>query len=310
MKQNVSTILMIEPVAFGFNAETAGNNYFQQNDATAAAEIHKAAAAEFTAMRKTLEDNGVKVIVIRDTLQPHTPDSIFPNNWVSFHYDGLTILYPMFAPNRRAERRTDILKAIENQSYLLGNKVDLSAFEADGKFLEGTGSMILDRVNRKAYACLSERTDRDVLDVCCKILNFKPVTFNALQTFEGKRLPIYHTNVMMSVGDRFAVVCLQSIDDAAEREKVIAELETDGKEIIEISETQMHRFAGNMLQIENRTGEKRIVLSQTAYESLETFQIEHLKQYGKLLPVAIPVIEKYGGGSVRCMMAEVFLPPK
>ncbi len=310
IKQNTDSILMIEPIAFGFNDETASNNFFQQNDSQSAEMIQKAALAEFTAMREILEAEGVNLIVAKDTKEPHTPDSIFPNNWISFHHDALVAKYPMYAENRRLERRSQVLDEVLKQGYHLINVVDFSDAEKEGKFLEGTGSMVLDRVNQKSYACVSERTNPEVVELFCKAFRFKALIFEAFHNVEGKRQPIYHTNVMMSIGEKFAVICSQAIDDINERETILTELKTDGKEIIEISEEQMHCFAGNLLQIENKIGEKLIVLSQRAFESLEKGQLAVLEKQGKLLPISIPNIEKYGGGSVRCMLAEVFLPKK
>jgi hypothetical protein len=304
--QTTSTILMIEPVCFGFNEQTAENNYFQQNDNAQEAEIQVNALKEFQNMVQLLRKSGVNVIVVADSTEPRTPDSIFPNNWISFHNGGFVAIYPMFAPNRRQERRVEILNTVVNQGFILKDIFDFSAAENEGKFLEGTGSMVLDRVNRRAYAALSQRTNEDILLDFCKKLDYKPVIFNAMQTFEGKRLPIYHTNVVMSVGDGFTTVCLQSIDNEQERELLRKSLLETQKEIIEISDEQMHNFAGNMLQVENTKGEKLIALSQTAYNSLNNNQLQTLEKYGTLLPIAIETIEKYGGGSVRCMMAEVF----
>lgn len=308
IKQNTHQILMIEPVAFGYNAETAKNNYFQHNDSSATTEIQATALAEFKAMCSLLKQKGVQPLVLRDSLNPHTPDSIFPNNWISFHHDASIALYPMFAPNRRAERRSHIIDELAQHGFKCLKIVDLTESEHVGKYLEGTGSMVLDRTHQKSYACLSQRTDTDVLNHFCDAFHFEPITFQAFQTVEGKRLPIYHTNVMMSIGENFAVICTASIDQEHERQTVLNTLVADGKEIIDISEAQMHHFAGNLLQIENATGNKLIALSQTAYESLTQEQIKQLQKHGELLPIAIPTIEKYGGGSVRCMMAELFLP--
>lgn len=301
---------MIEPVSFGFNEETAANNYFQQNDSRPSSEIQEKALAEFRNMVDVLKREGVNVIVIQDTKEPHTPDSIFPNNWISFHYDANVAVYPMFAPNRRKERRHDVLDAIIAEGFEILDIIDLSDAEKENKFLEGTGSMILDRVNKKVYAALSERTDTDILSMFAKTLRFETIAFHAYQTVNGERLPVYHTNVMMSVGDKFAVVCLQSVDNIEERQRLANCLHDDFKEIIEISEEQMHRFAGNMLQIETERGDKLIVMSQTAYNSLDEKQLVALSKYGKIVVIPVPTLEQYGGGSVRCMMAEVFLPKK
>ena len=301
------SILMIEPIAFGFNVQTAANNYFQQNDNSAAEEIQKKALQEFIAMVEKLRSKNIDVIVVKDTAQPHTPDSIFPNNWVSFHANGSVVLYPMFAENRRLERREDILNRIQSAGYQINEIVDFSSSEKENVFLEGTGSMIFDRENNVAYAALSQRTDEKLFFKFCEKMNFAPVAFSAFQTVGNERLPIYHTNVMMCVGDKYAVICLDTIDKNEEKEVVKSVLEKTQKTIVEISEAQMHSFAGNMLQVENTEGEKFLVMSQTAYNSLNSKQLEVLQSFNEIISVEIPTIEKYGGGSARCMMAEVFL---
>lgn len=306
--QTTSNILMIEPVLFGFNEETAKNNYFQQNDNTAESQIQQNALKEFTSMVETLRNNKINVIVEQDTVSPHTPDSIFPNNWVSFHSCGKVVLYPMFAENRRTERRPEILERIRKEGFLINQTIDLSGYEHQNKFLEGTGSMILDRDNHIAYACISQRTDKNLFELFCRELEYTPVSFSSFQTVEGKRLPIYHTNVMMCVADHYVVICLDTIDNADERKMVMESIEKSGKKIVEISEKQMHQFAGNMLQVNNIEGEKFLVMSQTAYESLTKEQVETIESFNAIIHVPIPTIERYGGGSARCMMAEVFLP--
>jgi hypothetical protein len=258
-------------------------------------------------MVRKLRTKGIIVIVVKDTAEPHTPDSIFPNNWISFHQDGRVALYPMYAENRRAERRSDILNTITDKSFTILNIIDYTPFEKQNHFLEGTGSMVLDRGNKIAYAALSERTDRELFLQFCKDFDFKPVHFSANQTVNGKRLPIYHTNVMMCVADQYAVVCLDSIDNVNERQVVSDSLVKSEKEIVEISEKQMLCFAGNMLQVENKEGKCFLVMSQSAFDSLNNVQVKRLTSYNEIITVAIPTIEKYGGGSVRCMMAEVFL---
>lgn len=308
--QNTSNILMIEPILFGFNEETAKNNYFQKNDNTAATQIQAQARAEFLDMVRLLRENAIKVITVRDTASPHTPDSIFPNNWVSFHSCGRVVLYPMFAENRRLERRPEILQYIEDEGFAIKEKIDLTGYEDEGEFLEGTGSMILDRDNRIAYACLSERTHPHLFELFCRELEYTPVAFRAFQSVDGKRLPIYHTNVMMCIADRYAIVCLDTIDDNDERRRVTESIVGSGKTIIEISEQQMHHFAGNMLQVENEIGMKFLVMSDTAYRSLLPQQIEQIEKTDTILHPSIPTIERYGGGSARCMMAEIFLPRK
>ena len=258
-------------------------------------------------MTALLKEKGLDLIVVQDTFVPHTPDSIFPNNWISFHQDGTVVLYPMFAVNRRLERRSDITEQIDKKGFIIQNIRDYSQFENENIFLEGTGSMILDRVNKIAYAALSERTHLSLFLQFCEELHYTPCYFFANQTVGSNRMPIYHTNVMMSIADRYAVVCLDSIDDEAEKQKVIKSLRDSGKEIIEITEAQMHNFAGNMLQVENKDGEKIATMSETAYKSLTTKQIEQISKYNEIVSFAIPTIEKAGGGSVRCMLAEIFL---
>jgi len=304
--QTTNTILMIEPVAFGFNQQTAVNNYFQQADSLKFSDIQQLALSEFTEMVEILRANGINVLVVKDTLQPHTPDSIFPNNWISFHEGGQAVLYPMFAENRRKERRRDIIQLIEDQGTVLNNVDDFTFWEEQNLFLEGTGSMVLDRVNKIAYAALSERTDKSVFLQFCSVFEYKPVYFQANMSVGEKRLPIYHTNIMMTVADKYALICTDSIDNTQELELVFESLSKSGKEIIPISRHQMHCFAGNMLQVENMEGKLYLIMSTTAYDSLSELQIDILKSYNELIVVSVPTIERVGGGSVRCMMAEVF----
>lgn len=307
MKQATHIILMIEPVAFGFNDQTAVNNYFQQKGAISGFDIQQAAHQEFSEMVTILKSKGVEVLVVKDTPEPHTPDSIFPNNWISFHEDGKIALYPMYAENRRAERRNDIIKLVAGFGFKVSGIVDYTHHESQNQFLEGTGSLILDRVNRVAYAALSDRTNKELFLQFCKDFGYTAVPFVANQTVDGNRLPIYHTNVMMCIAGKYAVVCLDAIDDRKDRDAVVSSIIKTGKEIVEITEAQMHRFAGNMLQVENMAGVPFLAMSQSAYDSLTRSQINRLTSFNELVPIAIPTIEKYGGGSVRCMMAEVFL---
>jgi len=305
-KQTTHTILMIQPVAFGFNEQTAINNYFQQQDIDPNNEIQPQALAEFNEMVDLLRSRMINVLVVRDTPEPLTPDSVFPNNWISFHGDGQAVLYPMFAPNRRNERRYDIIEYVSSCGHKISNIDDFTFWEEENLYLEGTGSMILDRTNKIAYAALSERTSKAVFLEFCKVFEFKPVYFIANQTVYGKRLPIYHTNVMLTVADEYAVICLDTIENLKERQVVVDSLEKTGKDIISISEDQMNNFAGNMLQVENREGKLFLVLSQSAYDSLNQKQKDRLSSYNELIIISIPTIERVGGGSVRCMMAEVF----
>ncbi|UKB79180.1 citrulline utilization hydrolase CtlX [Chryseobacterium sp. MEBOG07] len=306
--QTTDTVLMIEPIAFGYNAETAKNNYFQVEQT--GSDIQFKALAEFNTFVGKLRGKGINVITIKDTLDPHTPDSIFPNNWVSFHKDGKVVLYPMFASNRRVERREDIIESIQGQGFEVAEIDDWSFSETQGHFLEGTGSMIFDHENKIAYGSVSLRLDEKLFREFCTKYGFTPVVFHSFQTVGTERLPIYHTNVMMCVADQFVVICLDCIDDELEREKVIETIKVSGKEIIEISEDQMQQFAGNMLQVQNKDGEKFLVMSQTAYQSLTTEQVAAIEKYCEIIYSDLNTIEVNGGGSARCMLAEVFLPKK
>lgn len=299
---------MIEPIAFGYNAETAKNNYFQVEQT--GSDIQSKALAEFNTFVGKLKEKGINVITIKDTLDPHTPDSIFPNNWVSFHKDGKVVLYPMFASNRRVERREDIIESIEKQGFEVAEIDDWSFSETQGHFLEGTGSMIFDHDNKIAYGSVSLRLDEKLFREFCTKYGFTPVVFHSYQTVGTERLPIYHTNVMMCVADRFVVICLDCIDDELEREKVVETIKGSGKEIIEISEEQMQQFAGNMLQVQNKEGKKFLVMSQTAYQSLTPEQVAAIEKYCEIIYSDLNTIEVNGGGSARCMLAEVFLPKK
>ncbi len=299
---------MIEPIAFGYNAETAKNNYFQVEQT--GSDIQSKALAEFNTFVGKLREKGINVITIKDTLDPHTPDSIFPNNWVSFHKDGKVVLYPMFASNRRVERREDIIQSIKDQGFEVAEIDDWSFSETQGHFLEGTGSMIFDHDNKIAYGSVSLRLDEKLFREFCTKYGFTPVVFHSFQTVGAERLPIYHTNVMMCVADKFVVICLDCIDDELEREKVVETIKGSGKEIIEISEEQMQQFAGNMLQVQNKEGKKFLVMSQTAYQSLTPEQVAAIEKYCEIIYSDLNTIEVNGGGSARCMLAEVFLPKK
>lgn len=310
IKQTTNHILMVEPVAFGFNEETAVNNYFQRRIAVEEKTVQSQALKEFRGMVDQLRANGIDVVVVQDTLVPHTPDSIFPNNWISFHDDGTVVLYPMYAENRRAERREDILQRIEAEGFIIKYKIDLTPFEQENRFLEGTGGIVLDHVNRYAFSALSQRADEYLLRRFCGEQFFAPFPFHAYQTVDGQRLPIYHTNVMMCVATNYAVICLDSIDDPEEREYLRRIFRRKRKKVISITEEQMHCFAGNMLQVENEEGELFLVMSQSAYDCLDKKQLKELTARNTLLPVSIPTIEAVGGGSARCMMAEIFLKKK
>ena len=305
--QTTDTVLMIEPAAFGFNAETAQNNYFQINSENA--ETQTKALQEFNNFVEKLRSKGINVITVKDTLEPHTPDSIFPNNWISMHQDGTVVLYPMCAVNRRWERRNDILEILK-RNFSVKEIIDFSAPENDGKFLEGTGSMIFDHDNKLAYGSVSLRLDEQLFREFCEKFGFTPVVFHSYQTANNERLPIYHTNVMMCVADQFVVICLDCIDDETERVNVVSAIVNSGKEIIEISESQMQRFAGNMLQLQNPEGKKFLVMSLSAYQSLTPEQISNIEKYSEIIYSDLETIETNGGGSARCMLAEVFLEKK
>ena len=300
--QTTSHLLMIRPAKFSFNEETAINNSFQskENDEKA----HDKALKEFDEFVNILRKNGVDVTVIKDTALPYTPDSIFPNNWVSFHNDGTVCLYPMYALNRRLERKSQVLQAISDK-FEIKRKVDLTFYEDKNLFLEGTGSMVLDRENKIAFACISPRTDIDVLNEFSKLMDYYTVVFHSV---DEKERPIYHTNVMMCIADHYAVVCLESLPIEEEKEKLVKSLEGSGKELIEISFEQMNHFAGNMLQVNNNKNEKLLIMSSQAYHSLNGEQLSKIQAFNRILHSPLYTIERNGGGSARCMIAEVHLP--
>ncbi len=309
MRQITDTILMIRPATFRANEETAVNNYYQDNSIELPAGILlQKAQAEFDAFVEKLRSKGVRVVVVEGIVSDDTPDAHFPNNWISFHRNGTVVLYPMFAENRRRERREDVLDILENQGFKIENVVDYSSAEKEDFFLEGTGSIIMDRVHSKAYCALSPRADEELFIEFCEDFECSPVIFTALQSVDGKRLPIYHTNVMMCVAEDYAVICLDSIDDKKERKNVINHLKSDGKEIIAITEAQMHNFAGNMLQVVGDNEQRYLVMSSAAYKSLKPEQLAALEKYNPIIHSSLDLIETCGGGSARCMMAEVFLP--
>ena len=308
MQQTTDTILMIRPVNFRMNEQTAVNNYFQENLDIKNAEINTKAQQEFDAFVEKLRAVGINVIVENDDKLMDTPDSIFPNNWVSFHGNGDVAKYPMFAENRRKERRDEIFIKLEEEGFKIENIVDYTSAEHEGIFLEGTGSLLLDRVNRKAYCALSPRADEDLFIEFCEDFEYTPVIFIANQTVDGKRLEIYHTNVMMCLAETFAVICLDTIDDKKERKNVVKHLKQDNKEIISITETQMHQFAGNMLQLRGHDDKRYLIMSAAAHKSLTPNQIKQIEKHCPILSSSLETIETCGGGSARCMMAEVFLP--
>ncbi|WP_103070979.1 citrulline utilization hydrolase CtlX [Aquimarina sediminis] len=308
MKQVTNTIVMIRPVQFRMNEQTAVNNYYQEDAGIVPEDANKKANEEFDQFVNVLKEAGVEVIVIDDDPKNDTPDSIFPNNWVSFHENGDIGLYPMFAVNRRKERRSEVLERIEASGFEIKNVVDYTDAENEEVFLEGTGSLVLDRVNRKAYCALSPRADENLFIEFCEDFEYTPVVFTAYQTVDSERLPIYHTNVMMGIGETFAVVCLECIDDKKERKNLVNHLKNDGKEIIAITEDQVNNFAGNMLQVVGLGDKRYLVMSSAAYRSLNSIQISTIEKHCAILHSDLHTIETLGGGSARCMMAEVFLP--
>ncbi|MFD2727104.1 citrulline utilization hydrolase CtlX [Hyunsoonleella rubra] len=308
-QQTTNTILMVRPVNFRMNEQTAVNNYYQESiDGVLPETIKVKAQNEFDSYVEKLRGIGVNVVVANDRIETDTPDSIFPNNWVSFHENGDVGLYPMFAENRRLERREDILETLESEGFIINNIIDYTSAEEEGVFLEGTGSVILDRANQKAYCALSPRANEDLFIEFCEDFEYFPIVFTANQTVDGHRKPIYHTNVMMCVAETFAVICLSSIDDKKERKNVIKHLKDDGKEIIDITEKQVAQFAGNMLQVRAQNDERYLIMSQSAYDSLSKQQINAIAKHCEILSSDLNTIETCGGGSARCMMAEVFLP--
>ena len=309
MKQTTNSILMIRPVAFRMNEQTAVNNYYQKVlDGLTPETVNAKAQEEFDTFVNKLRMVGVDVTVVEDTLDPDTPDSIFPNNWISFHENGDVVLYPMFAENRRAERREDVLDILEDKGFVINEIMDYTIAEEDNVFLEGTGSLLLDRENGKAYCALSPRADEELMIEFCEDFEFTPVIFEAFQTVNNERKLIYHTNVMMCLGDTFAVICADCIDDKKERKMVLDSLRGDDKEVILITEDQVNNFAGNMLEVKGADDRRYLVMSSSAYNSLTKKQIAQLEEHITILHSSLDTIEACGGGSARCMMAEVFLP--
>lgn len=306
--QITNTILMIRPVNFRMNEQTAVNNYFQEELSLKNEEINKKAQQEFDDFVDKLRDHGVNVIVVDDTKERDTPDSIFPNNWISFHATGTVCVYPMFAENRRKERREDIFDVLEENGFRIDDILDYTSAEEEGIFLEGTGSILKDRVNQKAYCALSERAHEDLFIEFCEDFDCFPVIFTANQTVDGERLPIYHTNVMMAMAETFVVICLDAIDDKKERKAVVQHIKSDGRQIIDITEEQMYHFAGNMLQVIGADDQRFMVMSSAAFNSLGPDQIAAIEKHCTIVHSPLDTIETCGGGSARCMMAEVFLP--
>ncbi|MFT4943618.1 MAG: hypothetical protein ACJAYD_001215 [Patiriisocius sp.] len=310
MKQITNTILMIRPVAFRMNEETKVNNYFQEDLDLKYSEINAQAQVEFDAFVVKLRGVGVDVIVEDDVMGQDTPDSIFPNNWVSFHQNGTVALYPMFAENRRRERREEVITRLEKEGFLVEGFMDYTEAEDEGYFLEGTGSLLLDRENGKVYCAISERAHEELIVEFCEDFEMDPIIFTANQTVYDQRKPIYHTNVMMSLAENFAVICLDAIDDKHEKKHVLKHLKETKKEIIQITEPQMNQFAGNMLQVLGADNQKYMIMSEAARSSLRSDQVKAIQKHCKILSSDLSTIETCGGGSARCMMAEVFLPKK
>ncbi len=301
-----SSILMVRPAHFGYNPETAENNMFQSSETEdSKALISRKAVQEFDALVDEIRKHHIDVLVVEDAPDPFTPDAVFPNNWISFHEDGSIITYPMFSELRRGERREAIIDAV-GQKFKISKRYSMEHYEDDGIFLEGTGSLVLDRINRLAYVCLSERSDISLIDKFCLLKDYKAVTFRALMD----NVDIYHTNVLMALGHSFVVICMDSLVNEEDKEKLLRMFNKTNKEVIEISKKQMLSFAGNMLEVKNREGDYILLMSDQAYKSLNKQQIARLKSHAKIVSSPIETIEYHGGGSVRCMLAEVFLTPK
>ena len=306
-KQITNTVLMVRPVRFRMNEQTVVNNYFQEEMDLKNDEINRQAQQEFDVLVEKLRTVGVKVIVVDDIYEQNTPDSVFPNNWITFHQNGDVAIYPMFAENRRRERREDILDKVEAEGFDIENVYDYTDAEKENVFLEGTGAMVLDRVNRKAYCALSPRADEELFIEFCEDFEYTPVIFKAYQQVNNEQLPIYHTNVMMALGVDFAVVCLDTITDKSERKNLLHHLKEDKKEVINITPEQMCQYAGNMLQVQGKNS-TYLVMSDAAYNALTLQQIQTIEKHTQILHSNLETIETCGGGSARCMMAEVFNP--
>lgn len=305
--QLTDTILMVRPANFGFNTDTADNNTFQKNDKSLTkSKIKSAAIKEFDRFVKKLQTVGIQVHMHQEHKDAISTDSVFPNNWFSCHEEGLLVTYPMFSTIRRSERQSSIIDELNDQ-YRIKTHIKLEKWEKNEQYLEGTGSMILDRHHKIVYACRSVRTNEELLDQFCYFMVYDKVLFDAV---DGDGIPIYHTNVMMAIGTTFVVICLDAIKDKTQRQAVVNSFEATGKAIIDISLDQMGNFAGNMLQVKNTSGEHFLIMSTRAYKSLSKAQIELIEKHTQILHSDLKVIETYGGGSARCMMAEVFLPEK
>ncbi len=299
-----SHLLMVRPAAFGFNPETAETNVFQKQPADFSEQIHQKALAEFDYMVELLQKEDLNVLVVEDTPEPYKPDAVFPNNWITTHAEGTVVLYPMQAPNRRAERRQDIIDMLKTK-FRIHNILNISHYENRQRFLEGTGSMVLEHDHKVAFASLSSRTHSEVLDRFCSLMGYQNVSFQAVDEF-GQ--PIYHTNVLMTLGDKFVIACIEAIQDEIDQEDLLTSFRKMQKELIKISYEQMKNFVANAIEVNNNKGERLLILSQRAFESLEASQRKRLESYVRLIPCPLNTIETYGGGSARCMIAEIFLP--
>lgn len=310
MTQNATnSLMMIRPERFGMNAQTAVDNFYQQQDAaTDAATDNQRAQVEFDAFVEKLRAVGVDVLVLQDTADPHTPDSIFPNNWISMHAAGRVLLYPMKAENRRLERIEGIERILKDHGFVVDSTLDYSEAEQEGVYLEGTGSIIFDHDAKLAYMARSQRADEFLLDQVCQDLGYSSIVFSAYQDTPDGRQPIYHTNVLMCMTDKYAVICLDTIDDEKERASVVAAIEGSGKEILEISEAQKHQFAGNMLLVKGAEEKLHLVMSSSAFNVLTAEQVQKIERFHTILHSDLTTIETLGGGSARCMLAEIYLP--
>ena len=306
-KQTTNQLLMIRPSCFYTNEQTATNNYFQQQTQESQGTSTAKAQQEFDDFVSELRSHGVSVYVWQDSIEPNTPDALFPNNWISFHNPKTIVTYPMYAPNRQMEVSKAPIKFLESKGFLFSNRIDFTSFISSNQYLEGTGSMVLDRVNQIAYCARSERTNPILIDMFCEKMGYTAVVFSSFQSVNGQRQPIYHTNVMMSVGIDFAIVCLDSIDDTGERNVLIRSLEKSGKKIIELTENQIHQFAGNVLELQSDKGKRLIAMSTSAFHALTDSQKSALSSKLTIVHSPLPTIEQLGGGSSRCMMAELFM---
>ena len=309
MQQITNTVLMVRPANFRANPETQINNYYQSNTTDVLPQtLQQKALKEFNNYVLKLKSLDIQVIVVEDQEALNLPDAVFPNNWITFHENGTLAMYPMFAKNRRLERRTDILDIIESHGFVINDILDYTDAENEAVFLEGTGSMVLDRENRKAYCAISPRTNEDLFIEFCEDFEYTPVIFYANQTIKNQRKPIYHTNVMLSIAKTFAIACLEAIDDKKERKNLVKHLKNDGKAIINITEAQLASFVGNVIQLKNSKQESFLIMSTKAYNTLTPAQLSVINKHTKIESINIDTIETYGGGSVRCMLAEIFLP--